>query len=101
MTGIEILKIGGIIAFLLPPAIAVITQAHWSPQLKGVVAFLVSVAAALAMVLYEGGFNWTDWRNASLVIVSGAVFFYHQFYKPSGIAPSIEAKTTPAAAANP
>lgn len=95
MTGVEILKIGGVLAFLLPPIIAVITQRHWSSQVKGAVAFLVCVAAALLMVLYEAGFNWTDWRNASLVIVSGAIFFYHQFWKPSGIAPAIEEKTTP------
>lgn len=96
MTGIDILKIGGVLAFCLPPIIAVIVQSHWSSQIKGALAFAVCVAAALLMVLYEdSGLDWHDWRNASLVIFSAAMFFYHTFWKPSGLAPSIEKTTTP------
>jgi hypothetical protein len=95
MTGIEILKIGGVIGFLMPPLIALIVKSHWTAQRKGVVAFLVCVAAALVTILYEDrSIDWHDWRNASLMVFSAALFFYHLFWKPSNIAPTIEQKTT-------
>ena len=94
MDATDLLKIGGVIAFALPPLIAFITQTHWSSQLKGLVAFVCCTIAGLLMILWQEDFDWRDWRNATLVIVSGAIFFYHQFWKPSGIAPSIEKKTT-------
>lgn len=83
-----------IAGFVAPPIIAVINRRAWSSEVKGIVAFLVCVVFAIGVTWY-----WRpdlDWRNLRLVfavVFSTAIVTYHQFYKPSGIAPSIERKT--------
>jgi uncharacterized membrane protein YqaE (UPF0057 family) len=83
-----------IIGLILPPIIAVINQAHWSPTIKGIVALVVCGLVALGVEEVRGTPNWHDWRNTALLIAGAAIISYRQFWQPSLIAPTIEAKTT-------
>jgi hypothetical protein len=82
-----------IVGFVAPPVIAVINREHWSEQVKGVVAFVVCLLAAIGTAWYEQSVDWHDLRKVLPIVFGAAILTYHQFWKPTGIAPSIEKKT--------
>ncbi len=82
-----------VLGFLMPPAIAVINRRHWSSEVKGAMAFILCVLAALGTLWYEDKLNTTDIRNTVMLVFGVAIFTYHQFWKPSQIAPTIEKST--------
>ena len=84
-------------AFFMPPVMAVINQPKWSAQLKSLLAFAVSVGVAFVSVWVAGDFNAEDIISSVLVTLTVAQSTYHGFWKPTGIAPGIEAGTTPGA----
>lgn len=81
-------------AALLPPAIAVINQWHWSAQLKGLAALLVCALYALGITIVRGRVHWDNWRDVLLTVAGAAFVAYRVWWQPSGIAPAIEAATT-------
>lgn len=85
------LAIGG---GLLPFVIALINQSHWSPKLRGAVAFLVCLGGAAALAYWHGTLTWGDWRNTAIVVTGAAMVMYHALWKPSGLAPAVEDATT-------
>lgn len=82
-----------IAGFVAPPLIAIINRKRWSSEVKGIVAFLVCVAIALATAWYEERVDWHNLRTVLPVVFGSAILTYHQFWKPSGIAPAIEGAT--------
>jgi chromate transport protein ChrA len=91
----DILTIGAILGFIMPPVIAFINQERWGSALKGVVAFVICLLASLGAEIWQDHeLNWHDWRNLMIVVFSSAIFFYHQFFKPTTIAPAIESATS-------
>lgn len=82
-----------IAGFLAPPVIAIINRQHWTSQTKGIVAFLVCLAAALFTAWYERSVDWHNVRAVLPVVFGSAIATYHWFWKPTGIAPNIEDKT--------
>lgn len=93
------LTIDALIGLAMPVVIAVINQSHWSPRVRGAVAFVLCLVAATVVEWVRGDLSWEDWRNTALVIFGAAVFFYRQWWQPSTIAPAIEAATSPSARA--
>lgn len=84
-------------ATVLPPAIAVINQRHWPAQLKALVALLVCAAYSLAVMIVRGPIHFRDWRDTLLVVAGAAFAAYHLWWRPGGLAPAIEAATSPGA----
>lgn len=84
-------------AAVLPPVIAVVNQRHWPAQLKGIVALLICCLYALLMTIVRGTVHWDAWRNVLLTVAGAAFVLYRTWWQPSGIAPAIEAATTPGA----
>lgn len=84
-----------IVGFLLPPVLAVIQQARWSDAFRAVVAFLACAVAGAGTAYFQGDLNFERWVEAGLVILVSAMATYRGLWKPSGIAPAIEAKTSP------
>ncbi len=82
-------------ALVLPPAIAVVNQLRWPPQLKGIIAFLVCAGYALLIAVLRGPVDFADWRNTLLVVAGSAFIAYRVFWHPSGIAGAIEGATSP------
>lgn len=82
-----------IVGFALPPALAVIQQSRWSDQLRAVIAFLACAVAGAGTAYFQGELNFERWVEAGLVILVAAMTTYRNFWKPVGVAPTIEAKT--------
>lgn len=78
-------------AFVLPPVIALINQVRWASQVRAVIALAVCAVYALVIAIIRGPVDFTDWRD-TLLTVAGAAFALHGlFWRPSGIAGSLEA----------
>jgi hypothetical protein len=81
-------------AAVLPPVIAMINQARWSGQLKGLIALLACCGSALVATLIRGPVSLHDWRNTAVVTAGTAFAAYKVWWQPTGIAPAIEAATS-------
>lgn len=89
--------IAALIGAVLPILIAVILQSHWTDGAKAVVAFLVCAAAAVLTSFLsdsvrwdDPGWNWVTWFGS---MYGAAMILYARFYRPTNVAPTIEAKT--------
>jgi len=86
----------GIAGFLLPPVIAVVQQQKWQQGLRAVVTFLICLAvAAITVFIQYGNWHGRSWVDSALTILVAAIATYHGFWKPTGVAPSVENATTP------
>jgi len=82
------------VGFFSPLVIAVIKQAGWSPRRQAIVAFLFYVAVATVTAWLAGIFNTAGIIVAILVIFVTAGNSYKLLWKPTGVAPAIQAATT-------
>lgn len=82
-----------IVAFFVPPVVAVINRAAWPKHVKAIVFFLVSVLAAGGTAFFQGDLTGKRWLEAALVIVAAAAAYYHGLWKPTDVAPKIEEAT--------
>lgn len=83
-----------VLGFVLPLAVAFINQSHWTKPLRGIVAFLISLFAAFIEVWLRGEVTLTNWVRSALVVFLAAIATYNLWWKPSLIAPKIEAATS-------
>ncbi len=87
--------IDALIGLGMPGVIALVNQAHWSPRVKGVVAFALCVVAAGVTELLRGNtHDWTDWRTTFVVVFGAAIVSYRMWWQPSLIAPTLESVTS-------
>ena len=82
-----------VVAFCLPPVLSVLIQSKWTARVKAMVFFGVSLIAAAGTAYFQGDLTGRRWLDAALIIVAGAAAFYHGFWKPSTVAPTIEERT--------
>jgi hypothetical protein len=83
------------VGFVLPLAIAVIQQRHWSTQLKSLVAFAICIIAAAVTVYFDGGkFDAGHLVESALIVFTLARASYAGLWKPIGVSDKIETKTT-------
>jgi hypothetical protein len=85
------ITIGGV---FMPFLIAMVNQAHWSPKLRGAVAFVLCLGAAAVLAAIHGTFTLTHWRDTAVLVTGAAMVMYHALWKPSGLAPAVEGATT-------
>jgi len=83
-----------IVAFFVPPAVALINQTGWSSKLKAVVFFAISLLAAAGTAYFQGDLTGKRFLDSALLIVAAAAAYYHGLYKPTGVAPTIEKATS-------
>lgn len=81
-------------AVVLPPIIAVVNQAHWPAPVKGVVAAITCCISALIAVYLRGPVHVATWRDTAMLTALGAFGAYRIFWRPTGLAPVLEAITT-------
>lgn len=86
--------VSGVIGFLLPNGIALLNQTHWPTKLKSFVAFVVCIIVAVITTWIKGDVNFTDLVGSAGIIYTVAMASYTGLWKPTEIAPTIEAKTT-------
>ena len=81
--------------FGMPLLIAFISSARWPGWARALVAVAVCIAGGTMTALLTGYYGGVPMLRAVLVTLIAALGFYRVWWKPSGIAPAIEAKTTP------
>jgi hypothetical protein len=83
----------------------VIQQPTWTARTRSAVTFVYSVIAGLGTAYFTGAFeHFTDVRagiTSVLFTLVAAITSYQGFGKPTGIAPGIEAATSPGRRAGP
>jgi hypothetical protein len=84
-----------VVGFFMPPVQAVIQQTGWSDKLRAAVNFLVCVVAGAGVAFFQGDFTGKRFVESSLVVLVTAIAVYKGTWKPTGIAPAIEEKTSP------
>lgn len=83
-----------VVGFALPPVLAVVMRARWSPETKGLVAFAACLLAAAGTVWFRGDLGrGRDLTASFLLVFSGAIATYRLYWHPTGIAPAIERGT--------
>jgi hypothetical protein len=82
-----------IVAFFVPPVVALVNQSKWPSKLKAVVFFAISLLAAAGTAYFQGDLTGKRFLDAALIIVAAAAAFYHGLWKPTEVAPAIETKT--------
>lgn len=85
-----------IVAFLLPHVIAVIQQPKFSETLRAVIAAVVSIIGGGLTAYFNDDFgNWHDVVGSILIVLVGAITFYENLWKNTGIPQKIEVSTSP------
>lgn len=84
-----------VVGFFLPPVVAIIQQPKWSQTVRALVTFVVAVVAGAGTAYFNGDLNGKDWVTSTLVVLVAAISVYKGLYQPTGIAPKIEAATSP------
>lgn len=82
-----------VVGFFLPNVIALVVQSGWSQRLQSVAAFVVCAVAAAGTAYFQGDLTGRRFVEAGLVILVTAVATYKGFWKPTGVASGIEAKS--------
>jgi hypothetical protein len=87
--------------FVLP----VIQQPTWNSRLRAGVTFGYSIVVGLGTAFFTGSFSHLNDVRAAitsvLLTLIAAITSYKGFAQPTGVAPTIEAATSPAAPAGP
>lgn len=81
--------------FFLPPVLAIIQQRQWSDQLRAGVAFLACLLVGAGVAYFQGDLTGRRFVTGALVVMVTGLSTYRNFWKPTGIAPTIEEKTSP------
>ena len=90
--------LAAVVAFLLPPILAVPMQAGWSSQAKAVVAFVVCLGVAAVIVYVNGMLDAADYVRTALIVLTVTQATYQGFWRPSGVSPAILSATSREAA---
>jgi len=84
-----------IVGFFMPPVQAVIQQTNWSSQLRAGVNFVACAVAGAGVAFFQGDLNFERWIESALVVLVTTIAVYKGTWKPTGISPAIEEKTSP------
>jgi hypothetical protein len=84
-----------IVGVLLPPVVAAVQQPGFPTWLRSVIAVAASAVAGFVTVLVTGQLGGRSVVTAVLLTLVAAVSSYESVWKPTGIAPRVEAATSP------
>ncbi|MFG2986268.1 hypothetical protein ACGFYQ_34290 [Streptomyces sp. NPDC048258] len=99
MTTLESVTVGAEVGAILPLLIAVVQRPHWSVKAKKTVASVSALLVGLVTVATAGG--WEQFQHGKLTlatiiaVLAASQTSYDLLWKPSTLAPVIEAVTTP------
>lgn len=83
-----------IVGALTPPLVAVIQQPKWNGTARTVFMLLAAVVDGVVISWLQGDLDFTRWANSALVAGVAIITAYYGIWKPTGVAPKIEAKTS-------
>lgn len=87
-------QISGLVGFLLPLVVAVIQRQTWSNTFRTIVGVAACAVAAVITAWAESKLNLHNFATSALVIFTLTKTSYLAVWKPSGVAPVIEEKTS-------
>jgi hypothetical protein len=82
-----------IVGLLLPLIIAAVNRTAWTSPLKAACALAICVVAAAGDLYFKGQFSAGAWAQNTVAVFFLVVTSYVGFWKPMGIADSIEKAT--------
>jgi hypothetical protein len=82
------------VGFIVPLVVSFVNQSHWKPQYKGVVAIAISALAAFITSWVAGDLHGKSFATSFLIVLGATLSTYRIFWKPTGIADSVENATT-------
>lgn len=91
MTNIQMYAL--VVGFFLPPALALIQQPGWSNRVRSVVAFVACAIAGAGTAYFQGDLTGRRFVEAGLVVLVTAMATYRNFWKTTGVSPTIEEAT--------
>ncbi|WP_413100926.1 hypothetical protein [Streptomyces sp. Inha503] len=99
MSTLDSITTGAQIGALLPLVTALVQRPAWSADVKKVVAVVLALVAGVITVATSGG--WEQFENGTMTFATIAAVLaasqstYDLIWKPSKVAPAIEAVTSP------
>jgi len=85
-----------VVGTLVPLVIAAVEQARWSIPVRAVVGMVIAAAAGVITTWIVGDVDDTrSFVTGALLTLVTSIATYFGFWKPTGIAPRIEAATSP------
>jgi hypothetical protein len=88
-----------IVGALLPPVVALVQRPTWLPWVRSVVTVGACIIAGGATAWFSGSLTGPFTITSILLILTSALATYKGFWKPTEIAPKIEAATSPTTSA--
>lgn len=88
---------GLILGVIAPLLISVVQRPSFSSGARAVIAVVSAAVIGLLTVLAAGTFNPEDWLTTAAVVLVASHTAYEGFWRPTGVAPAIEEKTSPEA----
>lgn len=86
--------LSGLVGTFLPMVIALVLQKSWATPVKAVVALLACAVAATITTGAAGQLNGQNWTESLAVIFTAAMVSFNGFWRPTGIADSLESATS-------
>lgn len=80
--------------FILP----IVQQPRWSSRVRALVTFVYSIIVGAVTAYLDGSFSLAEPRAVAtsiMTVLVTAIAVYNGFAKPTGIAPAVEAATSP------
>lgn len=82
-----------IVGFFLPPVLALVQQPSWSNRVRSAVAFVACAVAGAGTAYFQGELTGRRFVEAGLVVLVTAMATFRNFWKTTGITPTIEEAT--------
>lgn len=82
-----------VIGFGLPPVLAIVMQSKWPEQFQAIVAFVACAVAGAGVAYFQGDLTGRRWVESGLVVLVTTIATYKGFWKPTKVAPAVEART--------
>jgi len=86
-----------IVGTVLPPLLAIVQQPIWTQTLRTFVLVVASLVAGAGTAYFAGQLDGTDITTSVLIVLVTGIATYKGLWQSSGIAPAIEAATSPKA----
>lgn len=84
-----------IIGALVPPVIAVVQRPKFPGWARVAIMLVIAVVASVVVLAVQSDLDFHNWSRTVGLVIVGAIAAYHGIWQPSGIAPAIEAATSP------
>lgn len=91
--GDNLMLLSALLGAVLPALIAVVVRRNWSSERKGITALAICIIAGAALTAAMGRLDPKDIATSTLIVFTIAQILYQTYWRPSGIADTIEYRT--------